>query len=546
MSMSFKKIADIVGWIGTALIVAAALVVVAAWAGFIGRQPTGLVRGLVFAGLACIVVYLAGHGREILQSFSRRQTRLGTFAGLSVLAMLGILVAVNYVSARQHTRWDLTEARQFTLSDQTQNILRTLDAPTTFLVFARTEEFGRFRDRLTQYAGGSPHVTVEYIDIDRQPARARQYQIQQYGTIVIEHKDRVERVTSSEEQAITNALIKVVEGRQPTVYFTEGHGEKSPTSADQRAGYNAIAGELRNENFQVEQLVLAQHPDVPADADVVVVAGPEIDFLPGEIDALRRYLHRGGKALFMIDPPEDERPHLPNLTAFIREWGIEAGHDIVVDASGVGQLIGTDASVPVAASYPSHPITDRFNLLTAYPLARSVTPVEGGVDGRVARSFIETSPRSWAEQDIRGLMTTGEVGLDEAAGDVPGPVSIGAAVSIPAPEPPEPPEPAAVDGPGEDTATDGTRTPEARVAVIGDSDFASNAALGISGNRDLFLNVVNWLADQEALIAIRAREPQDRRLMLTAQQQQVIFLFAIVLVPGAVLATGVYAWWRRR
>jgi ABC-type uncharacterized transport system involved in gliding motility auxiliary subunit len=197
--------------------------------------------------------------------------------------------------------------------------------------------------------------------------------------------------------------------------------------------------------------------------------------------------------------------------------------------------------VPVAANYPSHAITERFEFITAFPLARSVTAVAGGTEGRYAQVFIETSPRSWAETDITALSKTGRVAMEEAKGDKRGPISIGVAVSAPAPEAPAPtPEPAAAK-PGEPD-----RKPETRVAVIGDSDFASNAFLGIQGNRDLFLNTVNWLAQQENLIAIRPREAEDRRVTLTADQQARIFWITVFLIPGLVIAAGVASWWRRR
>jgi ABC-type uncharacterized transport system involved in gliding motility auxiliary subunit len=210
------------------------------------------------------------------------------------------------------------------------------------------------------------------------------------------------------------------------------------------------------------------------------------------------------------------------------------GNDVVVDASGVGKLIGTDASVPVAASYPSHPITTRFNLLTAFPLARSVTPIAGGVDGRVAQGFVQTSDRSWAETDIKSLMTTGKVSLDEAAGDKRGPINIAAAVSkAVGPVPP----------PGDKTQTP---PPESRVVVIGDSDFASNAAIGIQGNRDLFMNIIGWLSQQENLIAIRPNESADRRITMTSAAQANIAWLALLIIPACIFGTGVYTWWRRR
>ena len=536
------------GWLGSILVFTA----VGIW--FVRPDLEQLRRVLAFAGLASLLLYLAGQWRQVARSFERRQTRYGTLAGTGVVVVLFIIVALNYVLARQNTRWDLTAAQQYSLSDQTQRVLEGLESPIRILVFAREPEFPRYRDRLDEYAYLSSQVTVDYVDVDRQPMLARQYEVQSYGTIVFDYEGRVERVVSDAEQDLTNGLITVIEGKQQTVYFIEGHGEKEHTGAD-RDGYSTVSDALGLDNFEVESLVLAQQSVVPEDATVVVVAGPQTDLLPGEIAALRAYLDRGGKLLVLIDPPSDsEAPEPEGLLGLLREWGIEPGTDVVVDASGMGQLLGADASVPVVANYPFHPITDRFNLLTAYPLARSVLGATERPAGRVAQSFLETSAQSWAEADIDEL-ATGQVELNEEAGDRPGPVTIGMAGSAPAPSV----EPAVTgtdaDG-GEpdaeddetDTEDDGTDAtpPETRLVVIGDSDFATNGVVGIQGNRDMFLNTVNWLAQQENLISIRAREPEDRRLTLTADQQRRLYWLSLRFVPGFVLGTGVYTWWRRR
>src|SRR5262249_23807713 len=273
-------------------------------------------------------------------------------------------------------------------------------------------------------------------------------------------------------------------------------GEKD-TGSSERDGYNTIAAALGRENYTVDKLVIAQQGSVPDDAAVVIVAGPRTDYFQPEIDALKKYLDKGGKLLLELDPPErPDSPPLTNLAALAHDWGVEVGSNVVVDVSGMGRLIGTDASVPIAANYPSHPITQRFNFITAFPLAREVSPVSGGVNGHTAQGFIETSPRSWAETDIKGLLTTGEVTLDENKGDKKGPITIGAAVSAPLASAPAP-------KPGDDP---NAPKPETRVVVLGDSDYASNGILGVQGNRDLFLNIVGWLSQQENLISIRPKE----------------------------------------
>jgi ABC-type uncharacterized transport system involved in gliding motility auxiliary subunit len=529
-----NRIVGIVGWIGTALVFAGVGV------RFARPEMQGVARGLLWGGLACLLVYILGQWRDIGKAFGRRQTRYGTLATASVLIVIGILIGINWLSYRQNKRWDLTANKQFTLSDQTKKVLENLKAPVRFKVFEKEQEFDRFRSMLDEYKYAGKQVSVEYIDPDKQNAIAKQYQIQSYGTVVIEYQNRTERVTSAEEQELTNGLIKAVEGQQKKVYFIQGHGEKD-TASSERSGYHSIAEALGRDNFTVEKLVLAQQTDVPADAAVIVIAGPTGDYLPTEIDAIKRYLAKGGKALVLLDPPQTgNAPGTPNLVALLKEWNIDVGSNLVVDVSGVGQLFGTDASVPVAAPpYPNHAITERFNVMTAYPLARSVTASNSGEGGgRSPQPIVQTGPRSWAETDIARVSTSGEVALEEAKGDKPGPVSIGVAVSAPAETATTPPP-----KPGE---TPDKKTPETRLAVIGDSDFVANYILGFQGNRDMFMNTVNWLAQQENLIAVRPHEPEDRRITMTVDQQRRIALLTIFLIPGIILAAGVRSWWRRR
>jgi len=524
------RILSLVGWLGMLLVFAS----LGIRFGLPAREQYAYY--LAWAGLVCVLAYTLGQWREIAKVFTRRQARYGTLAGVSVLVVLGILIAINYIGAKQNKRWDLTVNKQFTLSDQSRNVLAKLDSPLQVRVFAQEPEFQTYRDKLKEYEYASKKVSTEYIDPDKKPTVAKQNQIQQYGTIVFDYKGRTERVTSSTEQDLTNGVIKVVSGQQRKVYFTQGHGEHDAASSE-RTGYNAIGTGLGRENYAVDKAVIAQQGAVADDATVVIVAGPRIDFFPPELDALKKYLDKAGKLLLELDPPDKpDSPPLTNLIALAHDWGMDVGKDIVVDVSGMGRMLGTDASVPVVTSYPPHPITERFNFLTAFPLARSVTPVMGGVNGHIAQTILETGPRSWAESDIRSLLTTGKVSLDESTGDKKGPISIGAAVSAPS-SPTDAAKP---------PAADTQAKPETRVVTIGDSDFAANAGLGIQGNRDLFMNIIGWLSQQENLIAIRAKEPDDRRITLTATQQTNILWLSLLIVPGFIFGSGVYTWWRRR
>ena len=331
---------------------------------------------------------------------------------------------------------------------------------------------------------------------------------------------------------------------------------------------------------------------MPADCTVLIVAGPEKDLFPPAVEAIRRFVKSGGKALLMIEP--ELRGTAPSLVSLAADWNLQVGHDVVVDSSGMGQIVGGGPLTPVVMNYPYHDITkDLREVMTAFHTARSVEAGEGGANGIVAQNLAETFDVSWAETD---LTLKGQVKFDEGK-DRRGPISLAAVATLsgtalapagaeasPGPAataspavtlegpviaspgaPPPPPaspsgSPAATAQPSPSASPSATPTPEpspsaspadeskreARVAVFGDADFASNALLQVQGNQDLFVNTVAWLAQDPDLISIRPREPEDQRMFLTQQQQGNVRLVSLFLLPGALVAAGVASWWRRR
>jgi len=521
-----QRIFSILGWVGTAMVFGAVAI------RFVRPEWDQYGTQAAWVGLALVALYTLGQWREILEYFRRRQARYGAVATVGVLVALAIVVAVNYLASRQNKRWDLTASKQNSLSEQTVKVLHSLTEPVKFTVFDKQTELDRFRGRLTEYAYNSKQVSVDYIDPDTKPIVAREFDIQAYGTVVIDYKGKRERVTSPEEQDLTNGLIKAMSTMERKVYFLQGHGEKEPNKTE-RDGYSAVSGSLRKDNYAVERLVLAQQKDVPADATVLLIAGPTTDLLDTEAAAIRRYLdERNGKLMVMLDPVlGPQAASMPNLEGIVKEWGITLGNNVVVDLSGATN----DPSIAVAATYPMHAITERFATLTIYPLARSATPVEGGTNGRTAQTIVETSRQSWAESNLASLSSEGGVSMDEASGDKVGPISLGVVVSAPAGG-------AAAATP----ATGEALKPETRVVVFGDSDFPSNAYAGIPGNMNFFANAISWLAQQESLIAIRPTQASDRRVTMTPRQQTGVFWASIVVMPALVFLTGIYTWWRRR
>jgi ABC-type uncharacterized transport system involved in gliding motility auxiliary subunit len=540
--MSAKKIFSILSWVGVALVAGA----VAVNLNIIPvKSPNAdqYARYAAWAGLVLVLLYVASQWREIAAQFQKRNTRYGTIAGASVLIVLALVVFVNMTSQRYNKRWDLTSNKQYSLSDQSVKLLTSLKSPVKFIVFDKEDSFDRYRTRLSEYAYNSRQVQVDYVDPDKTPVKAREYKIEAYGTIVVEYMGRTERVTNNAEQELTNALIKVMNPQAKKVYFLAGHGEKDPAKSE-RDGYSTIADSLKRDNYQFDKLVLAQTNEIPKDTTVLIIAGPRTDLLEQEVPLINEYLtSRTGKLLVLMDPPDDfkQPQQMPRLAGLLKEWGINATQSVVVDVSGRTSV----ATVPVAAPpYPTHAITNDFGLVTMFPMVRAMLP-ETAPQKRSGQSFLQTAARSWAETDFKEL-ATGEgssIKAETDKGDITGPVSIGVATEVASTETPSKP---LGDVGKTDKPDDNAPKPETRVAAIGDSDFAANNYLGIEGNRDLFMNTVNWLAQQESLISIRPREPSDSRLTLTANIRSALFLMSIFVIPALVLGAGVFTWWRRR
>jgi ABC-type uncharacterized transport system involved in gliding motility auxiliary subunit len=244
-----------------------------------------------------------------------------------------------------------------------------------------------------------------------------------------------------------------------------------------------------------------------------VEAGPTKALFPQEAAMIAKFLDAGGKVMLLLDPDTDAQ-----LDGILQAWNVAVGKDTVLDVSGFGRLMGTGPGVPLVVSYGTHPITKTFSrTMTIFPLARSVKSGEKSQADEQETELLKTSPESWAETELKG----GKAKFDEGK-DTKGPISLGVAASKKAGE------------------------KEARLVVIGDSDFASNRYFGAQGNGDLFYNAVNWLAQDEELISIRPKSPANRRVNLTQSQQNMFFWFSIVLLPGLVVAAGAIIWWKRR
>jgi ABC-type uncharacterized transport system involved in gliding motility auxiliary subunit len=289
--------------------------------------------------------------------------------------------------------------------------------------------------------------------------------------------------------------------------------------------------QLEKANYTVKDLELARTGKIPPDAAVVIVPGPKTDLLPPELSALDEYLAQGGHVLVMADPLQAD-----GFAKYLAKYGVTLGQDLVVEPSPIGRLLGVGPEVPLVMQYEQHPITkDMAKVMTGFPLTRSVSPAPSPPKGVTVTPLAKTSEGSWGETDLEGLRRGQPASRD--AKDTPGPVPVLIAVTI---------EPAPGPKPAGQAASDDSKKPRGRLVVLGTSTFASNQALGFQGNRDLFLNIVAWLAGQEDEISVRAKDTRQNPIFATEAQKNAILWLSIVVLPGAVMVCGIALVVRRR
>lgn len=476
------------------------------------------------------------------KSTRRRKIVYGSNTIITTIIFIAIIGFVAAIAERHPWRVDLTESGSFSLSEQTRNILKGLDKPVDIKCFYSTAapDQGQGRDKakdlLETYRYENKNINFEFIDPDLKPEIARRYDVKTYGTLVIEGYDKKQVVSEASEENITNALLKLSRKEQKKIYFLTGHGERSPKATD-KEGYSIAGSALEGNFYIVSEFNLLQQPDVPADAAAVIIAGPKKPIQEQELKAIKTYLDRGGKVFAMLDPLVND-----GMAEFLKGYGIIEGNDVVIDR--LSRLFGGSERIPVVLEYGEHKITEGFKLPTFYPDARSMTAnVDSPPSGVQLQVLALTSPNAWGERDLETL-EKGRAAFDPDK-DLPGPVPLVvlARISVnPVKAPDVPPSPDSKPDQAEakKPARDGV------LIAAGDSDFASNTYFALYGNGDFFQNAVNFLADEASLITIEPRQAKNKTMLLTQSQAKAVFLVVLVLVPMAVLVSGLIVYRIRR
>ena len=524
-----KRLLNYSGILGLLLLIAGGLIYV------ITTTSSWLMTTFLILGGILILVYVVGNLQKIQSYFSKRSTKYSTNAIVISIIVLVILGLVNFVAYRHTYRIDTTANHQYSLSEQTHKVLTHLKKDVHVIGFFRTEENRRAKDLFTEYAHISSKFSYELVDPDKRPAIARKYGRISYGTIVVQGPQKIERINKTTEEELTNAIIKVTRKGKKWIYFLEGHGEHDIDQAlsgpKGREGMAVAKNALMSQYYGVKKLMLISEKKIPEDCAVLVIAGPRTGLLQIESNIIENYLDKGGKALIMIDPAPSA-----SLQDVLSPWGIHADNDVILDVSGVGQLFGAGPSIPVVTNYGSSMITkDLKGMITAFPLARSLSK-ESDSDKKSDLDIVDllkTGPKSWGETNISLFMNQNKAGFN-AGQDKKGPLVLGMAVTK------------TVEAASASTRSAAGAKKKTRLVVYGDSDFATNAWFHFQKNGDLFLNSVNWLAEESDLVAIRARSPEDRRVNLTKEQSKLLLWIGVILFPLAIVLLGIGVYTKRR
>ncbi len=427
------------------------------------------------------------------------------------IAVFGYLITRHY-----HWRFDLSEGKIYSLSPQSLQLLKDLQSE-SIRVYAFFKEESALRreleNLLKEYAFHHRHFKYEFYDPDRSPAKTRQYQVDNYDTIVIEAKGKREKTRQVSEEAITNLIAKLFSQQTKRIIFASGYGGPPFSEEKEKFGYGQLSQKLKDSNYEVKEAVLLRDGIAQGD-DLLVLGGPRVDLLPQELKVIREFLNRGGNLLVLADPVNSgEGEHLEK---FLLEYGIDLSDSVIVDK--LSKLFGADFLVPIITEYKPHPVTKGFRMACFLSIARAVRKAKEIPASSEVTELAFTGAGSWAETDLKKL-SDGTAEFDDQK-DEAGPVSVAVAASL---------------------------KNKGRIIVFGDSDFATNGFLKLSGNRDFLLNSIAWLIGDERAISIRPKERKVAPLYLKETDQQYVFYVPVMGLPISFLIAGTSVFfWRRR
>ncbi len=475
--------------------------------------------------------------------------------------VLAALVTVVYLVVQHYPlSWDWTGNKRYSLAPQSEQVLASLDQDIEITAFYQRLDPQRkaVEVLLRAFSDHSSHVRSTLVDPDRELSKVEEYGVQAARTVVISLGDRRKVLLEPDEGPLINAIYRLATGSRPVIYEVMGHGEHRLDSSE-RGGYSAYAQVLADQGYALQPLFMADEPLVPADADILVLAAPKLEYSEAEISALQDFVERGGAVLALLDPGTPQ-----SLRGWTAGYNVGLGNDFIVSADPARRQFGADPRVVViydTSDYAEHPATRGLpGVATWFPFTQSLNRIHAGLRGVQGEWLLRTGIQSWAEKNPSTIAS----GKPEFEPDVdqPGPVVFGVALEVNRREffgggeaAEAGPRAAAPDIPNDPVLRtlqmmrEGEAAPAkpsifaeeatSRIIVLGDSDFAANANLNLYGNRDLLLNLLGWLARERVLIERRAVERIGKPLLLSVGQKETIGWLSMLAWPLLVSTVAV-------
>jgi ABC-type uncharacterized transport system involved in gliding motility auxiliary subunit len=471
---------------------------------------------------------------------------------LQALLFFTLFAGLNYIALNHSWRFDLTQTRRQSLSAETKSYLDRLERPVRIIVTLTedsenaeaTQAFHDISSLLREYVYATHHnekgrIEVENLDVYQNRKKAEELNLDVPNVVVLLCGDHRRVLTLPDfyrtrkngrqytreaflgESVITAAILDVSSPGKRKVYFLQGHGEISPDDVGPR-GLSQLRDELRQRNFDLAGLDLAQTRKIPDDAALIIDAGPQGRAQPFEEELLRNYLQtRAGRMILMLDPM---RAH--GLENLLFDWGVIVYDNVIYDSNPQEQ--DESGNLRLRFFLP-HPITQNLinnSLPVIVGPARVVSDDLGRAsdDGLTVKKLIATSDNAWGETSYRlkippqytpGQDLHGQLGVLVVSERVK-PANL----------------PLSVRG--------------GRLAVFGTADLVTNNRIINVGNLNLFLATVNWCVDRDTQLNIPARPIQRFQLALSQEELSRLRLGLLLLVPGAVAVLGLLVYWTRR
>lgn len=433
--------------------------------------------------------------------------------GLFVVLLLILMGMLGYLAMEFRTQWDISQSGRNSLSEASLEVLQKLNGPVSVTVYTTPQDaqLGDIRkiisDFMTAYQRVKPDLELNFIDPVEQPNLAQEAGVRMNGEMVITFNGRSEHLTTINEQTFTNALMRLARSEQKQLMMLSGHGERKLDGIANR-DLGDFGRKLAEAGFKSEALNFASTPEIPSNTSVLIVASPQTDLLAGEVEKLLDYIEHGGNLLWLVD----QEP-LYGLLPLAEKLGLTFTPGVVVDPQA--KRLRAPITFALGTIYGQHDILENFDFITVFPFARQIIFNEN--EEWHGTSLVEVAPQGWVETSE----LNDEATFDEAD-DVAGPVSVAVAL---------------------DRIVDDR---EQRIVVIGSGHLLANTYLGNGGNIDFGINLVNWLAGDEDLIAIQPRATIDSQLMLSESEITVIVIGFLIVFPLLFLFSGLVIWWRRR